>query len=130
MAKLDIPDFKAGDPISAAKLNKLLMWLRQYKITASPPLDVMETKAGINIRIARPKPIWAKITSGSNPYAWTMQVRSAINVFTDDPCGLSGTTTNDPAYEWNGLSSVSPGRIVLLETDPGTGQRIFQLDTC
>lgn len=56
---------------------------------------------------------WIKITSGTQPYAWTAQVDDGSGTLSDDSdTGSSGTTTAIPAYEINGKANVVANSIV------------------
>ena len=58
--------------------------------------------------------ILAKITSGTNPYAWTEQSYTTTGGFTDATDGRTGTVSDFPAYERNDSALVQADTHVLL----------------
>ena len=127
----DLKPFVKGERLSASKMNALLRAIERFeKISSDGGIDVVATGNGYCITNTRIPPFWAKITGGTNPYSWTRQQRLPNNTYVDDSSGMSGTTSVDPAYEWNGITTVPTGKIVELIVEPGTGQRVFQLETC
>jgi len=130
MAQPAIKPFKKGDRPSASRLNEIWSWYQKLKkFTVGETLELVETETSIALRSTVIPPFYAKITGGSNPYSWTRQMRSGT-AFVDDPTGMSGTTSSDPAYEVNGNTGVPSGKVVLLRQDITTAQRIFQLENC
>lgn len=102
---------------------------RGGRITADAPLEVQVGEAGTAIRIVLPPAVWAKLTGNAGAaYAWTEQVAAAGGGWTDGQ--RSGTTSDDPAYEWNGVDSVPADTVVRLERDPSADEWRFQADTC
>lgn len=110
---------KSGDRfIRAADINEIIMELaRQGKFYVDGEGAELDS-GGSGVRLSVPKAergIWAKITSGSNPYAWTEQDVGTGGTFSNKTNGRSGTTTQDPAYEINDNTMVAANSIVWME---------------
>jgi hypothetical protein len=57
---------------------------------------------------------WARIDSGTNPYAWTEMNPGPAGTFVVKSGGRTGTTTQDPAYETNDFATVAANQIVWM----------------
>lgn len=68
-----------------------------------------------------------KITSGSNPYAWTQVVRNDDAGSSQDYAETNnfGTTTECPAFERGGNTTVAANTIVWAEIDAGNNCLVF-----
>ena len=60
------------------------------------------------------QPFWAQITSGSSPYAWSEVVQDTAGTWITYTEGRSGTTTNNPAYEASGSTTVPANTRVVM----------------
>ena len=76
----------------------------------------------------RPKRIYAKITGGTNPYAWTQQTQTSPGVFVNLAGGLNGTTVTDPAWDIPGNPAITLGTIVELVLSPAANYWIISED--
>jgi hypothetical protein len=70
--------------------------------------------AGMRSVLLQRDGFYAKITSGTQPYAWTREVPAASGGHADDPVPMSGTTTANPAYALNGSTAVAAGTLVWM----------------
>jgi hypothetical protein len=109
---------RAGGKLPAHELNQLTDAARASQLTsADGGLEVSAGLAGLTVNDHRPVPIWAKITGGSNPYAWQLldDTQQPLAVLTG-VCAVAGSASPGawPAYEANGNASVSVGTIVQL----------------
>ena len=59
-------------------------------------------------------PFFAKITSGTQPYAWTEVTPATGGTWATRSGGRSGTTGTNPAYEFNGNASVAANSIAVM----------------
>jgi len=131
MAKRKKPEFKAGKRLSAAALNILAEAAEAVEnLRGDPPIDVVHLPGGILIRRVDTLKIYAKITSGTNPYAWSEVIPATGGTFTTPSWGLSGTTTVDPAYEQTGNAAVAANTIVKMERAKETGEWLFHFAAC
>src|SRR5262249_4528021 len=71
-----------------------------------------------------PPALWIKLTGGSNPYAWTNQKQDTPGTFVDD-LTRQGTTTDLPAYDSMGNTSLAAGTIVRAYLDPAQTHYVF-----
>lgn len=105
------PNNRAGDMPSASALNQMQEALRLgASITGDASTGVRQSASGMQVFDASAKPFYAKITSGTNPYAWS-EVLESLGVFVAYAEGRTGTavSTNWPAYEINGATGVTAG---------------------
>lgn len=102
--------------VRADDVNALIAELARLSGIEVEGGEVDTTGSSLRLRVARPEQgIWAKITSGTNPYAWTEQTPTTGGAFTNTTNGRTGTTSQDPAYELNDNSTVAANTIVRLE---------------
>lgn len=121
------PVFHEGDVLSADSLNQLVTWCAQGKLRFGRGFVVHN---GVVAIAARPG-WWAKITSrgtGAN-HAWIRQIATAGGGWSDDST-LSGTTTADPAYEANGVTTLSLPTRVWAWRDQETSEVRFSQSQC
>lgn len=89
--------FKAGQRLNPKRINQALEAAeRAGRIELAAPLAAQTTPAGTLIRLAVGEPFYAKITSGTGPYAWIEQIPAPGGTWTDG--WLSGTVTTNGAY--------------------------------
>jgi hypothetical protein len=120
---------KPGKPISARIINAPLDAIEAgLNLSVVAPLESTTTPAGVQIGLNQAVPLYAMITGGTNPYAWTEQYTDTGGTWMTGY--QSGTTTLDPAYEINGNLTVPPGTIVWMNRAPASGQWLFQLAVC
>ena len=125
----NIEPIHPGDPIRATWLNALRRAaLAALNLKVEAPLELVKTAGGFVLRLAWNPRFWIKVTSGTNPYAWTEQVAAAGGTWAAG--SRSGTTTTDPAYEQNGNASVPANTVVIARRAVGTGALIFQTGGC
>ena len=131
MPKRKMPKFKAGGRCSAAALNILAEVAEAVEnLRGDPPIEVLHTSGAILIRRVDTPEIYAKITSGTNPYAWSEAIPGTGGTFTTPVWGRSGTTTSDPAYEQTGNAAVAANTIVKMRRAKETGEWIFHFAAC
>lgn len=131
MAKEKLAKFEAGKTLSAKALNAMAEEIDKLaNMTSDPPIDIIKTPGSIAIRLSSKRDIFAKITSGTNPYAWTEVVPAAGGTFVNAGSGNSGTTSSDPAYEQTGNTSVPGNTIVRMSRAIITNEWIFQFAKC
>lgn len=75
---------------------------------------VSDIGGGLQVTNLSREGFWIKITSGTNPYAWTAVYESSPGTWADWS-GLTGTTTVNPAYELNGNTTVAANTRVRAE---------------
>jgi hypothetical protein len=127
--------FRAGQRLKAADLQWLLDEIvRLGKMSATPPLFVDSGPSGVDYRLAIPQRYDIKLTGGGTggKYAWTRQVPTATGTWTADSSGEVGTTTVDPAYEYNLNTTVnlSPNPVVSAWREPGSNVLWFEGGSC
>src|SRR5437879_961637 len=124
-----IPEFKAGDKLKAADLNALVKLFRAGKLYANPPLDLKAGANGFVLSLVRPAEIWARITGmSSGAYSW-QQITPGPNGTGVDGV-MMGTTSVEPAHEWNGNTTVPTGTRVRMRRGTESGVWLFQLAAC
>jgi len=129
MAKLK--RWRKGEPLRASDLNAIASLAEKCeKLTADPPIEIVKHQTGFHIRLADVEEIWAKITGGTNPYAWTEVDPAAGGTFTVSGTGRTGTTTVNPAYEWTANTTVAANTIVRLTLTRETGEWMFVYGAC
>ncbi len=68
-----------------------------------------------------PKPLWIALTGNTgNAYAWTGQMDDGAGNLVDDPNGDSGTDTDCPAYEINGIDDLPIDGSFLVRAYPAS----------
>lgn len=127
----DLPDLKPGDALSADWLNTLRAWLRRagIRVDAGSGLRGNVGPQGTALSISEPEAMWIKLTGHTGvAYSWTEQVPDTAGTWQD---GIrTGTTTVDPAYEANGVTTVTTGRIVWGTRDRSVGEMRFTFGAC
>jgi hypothetical protein len=132
----------AGGKLPAHVLNQLVAAARAGQSAASAgDLEVSAGDLGTTVSDPRPRPLWAQIDGGTNPYAWTEADENQPPTFPELNApgwvALSGTTDQDasgnyvglPAYEVNGRSDVPPGTKVKIWLAPSQTYYLFSLDS-
>ena len=120
---------KSGDKIYASVWDALRrIALRFVRFTVATPLQLIQTPSGYHLNIALPEEFWAKVTGGSNPYAWTEQIPVASGGWTAGT--RTGTTTTNSAYEVNNNTGVPVGTFVRLEDRQGGSKYLFLYSKC
>lgn len=96
-----------GQRLSASEYNRIVDELhRQSHFSPAPGMNSVDGAGGQHTRQLQDY-IWAKITSGSGPYAWSQVAPVGDGTWAVLSNGLSGTTSVDKAYEING-NTVTP----------------------
>ena len=101
---------KQGDKLYQPELENFIAAIAQNQLVPEPPLYL---GANGDLRQEEPLAFDAEILSGSNPYAWREKFRAGAAWHTLVG-GRSGTTLIRPAYEYNNISTVPVGSIVLM----------------
>lgn len=134
MFTASIPPIKKGDTITASWLERVRKAaIAALNITVEAPLDLVKISGGYVLRLALSPEAglcgarWIRITSGSQPYAWTGLDPVAHGLWQDN--ADSGTTSVDPAWEQNASTAVPPGTVVLARRT-SVGDLVFQLGPC
>ena len=116
----------AGSPFRASvweALRRIAMRWSHFSVTA--PLIMQSGPAGVTLAVdLPPSEIWAKISSGSNPYSWQEQV--------PQPGGgwSNGLRSGTAAYEVNNNTTITKGTIVRLDVDHGPKATTFIYSKC
>jgi hypothetical protein len=132
----DLPEFKAGQILSAAAMTAIAGELaRQGKIVGTAPIQVSVGDAGIEISADLPEEFWIQLTGGgtSGKYDWKRVIGDTGGAWTDAPTGESGTGAgDDPAVEENQRSDVplSPQPVFPARRDPFSGTIFFPGGVC
>jgi hypothetical protein len=101
-------------PATAAGLTQISRRLQEvYAMDAQAPLQIQKG-TGPWLLSALLDGFPAKITSGSNPYAWTEQDPTSSGTWTNKSGGRVGTTSLQPAYEFNDSTSVPANTFVWM----------------
>lgn len=105
---------------------------RGLALSAEQPLELTINRTGSSLRLALPERAVARITGGGTGgiHAWSEQMETTGGGHADLPGGRTGTTSADPAYEWNGNEEVAAGTIVEIEREPDTREWRFAAGTC
>lgn len=110
-----------GEMPSASALNQMQEALRLAgAVTGDSGTGVRQGSNGLQIFDASAKPFYAKITSGTNPYAWEEVLENA-GAFAAYPEGRTGDDVelgdpdeDWPAYEINGAADVAADTYVIM----------------
>lgn len=105
--------FEKGTMPSSKTLNWIADQLERFNNMTGVNLNISSTTEGMSISSDDEFKIYAKITSGSNPYAWSEVTPDTGGTFVVTSGGRSGTTSDNAAYEING-KSVPANKIVVL----------------
>lgn len=123
-----------GQQITAEWLNALLtLWQGNRIIT---PRDASLTSQpdplGTLLMLDLDAMLVIKITGGGTggKYAWTEQVETSGGGWADTSPAVTGTTSDDPAYEINGVASVAVGSVVPAWRTISQGDLRFLSSTC
>jgi hypothetical protein len=116
----------------------LKAWLNQLRdlavqasgFDAEAPLALQRTPAGWVLRLIQSPEFTARITGAPSgtAYPWQAVYPTAGGSWSDDASTISGTTTHDPAFEFNGNTQVPVGTRVLLRVYKN--EKRFQLGLC
>lgn len=125
MADLNTP-IKPGDYFSASlwdALRKIAQRVANFRVTA--PLVMQSGPGGITVGVELPTgSIWAKITSGANPYNWTEQIPKVGGGW------KNGLRQGTGAYEVNNNTAVPTNSIVRLDLSRGAKSATFVFSKC
>lgn len=104
---------RPGQPIAARTINRPAAELqRQSHPWTAAPLGSQSLAGGQLARTSPPVELWAKITSGSNPYNFSEVYPTASGGWSTLPSGLGIIGTN--AYEVNGNTSVTASGAIFV----------------
>lgn len=124
---------EVGKPIEAATINRPLDAIEGLLRAASSPPNDMQMIDGMPLKRHRKRVrYWARITgapSGS-AYPWQGIYSTTGGTWADLPSNISGTASVQPAYEANGVTTLTSGTRIEIEREPATGEWRFQLDKC
>lgn len=121
-----------GPALSMSQLMRLAKATEQARnVFGGGGVGMNDVAGGIQVSNLTREGFWAKISSGSNPYAWQAVNQSSAGTWEDDT-GKSGTTTINPAYELNGNTGVAANTrvwmmpahsdsMVFITNSPGSG---------
>jgi hypothetical protein len=128
-----IDELPKGFPL--IRLRRWLNALRELGVRVStlrvdPPLDLQDTPGGPLLRLVEAPVRTARITGPavSGKYPWQAVVAGSTGAWVDDIATNSGTTSDDPAYEFGGNAQVPGGSIVEMRRYAGEWR--FQLGPC
>lgn len=113
-------------------LTALVGWLARNAPRASPGsgLTVEETSGGSVWTVERRDIGWIKVTSRSgNAHAWNRVIATGTGAWSNDTT-LSGTTSDDPAYEANGDVTFTLPQVVYAWRDQEQGEVRFSKSKC
>jgi hypothetical protein len=127
---MPLPTFRRDDYLTAGQLNDLVVALKRsaVAIVEGCGLTLEQSEGGTVIGLAQAARQLASIISGPDSvgrYAWQGIYRKPDGTYDDLGVSVSGTTSQDPAYELNGIKAVTPGTRVLLTRSPTTGEWVF-----
>lgn len=121
-----------GQPIEARTLNRPIDAVERLdKLSVAAPLEIQRTAGTVMIRDTSPRGRWIKITSAasSGKYAWS-EVSWSSGGSASTPSGfVGGTTSQNPAYEANGSTTVPLNSIVWADPIPDGGM-VFRYGAC
>jgi hypothetical protein len=117
---------RSGRRIEPRTLNEPIAAIERFsRLRVAAPLS-MQDSAGPVLRIEQTLPIWAKVTSGTGPYAWTEQIPRAAGTWSDG--FMSGTTSADPAY--NSLTATLTLPLIVEMKRAADGAWRFTAGSC
>jgi hypothetical protein len=127
---MPLPTFRRDDYLTAGQLNDLVVALKRsaVAIVEGCGLTLEQSEGGTVIGLAQAARQLASIISGPDSvgrYAWQGIYRKPDGTYDDLGVSISGTTSQDPAYELNDIKAVTPGTRVLLTRSPTTGEWVF-----
>lgn len=129
MPRVPRGNYRAGQRPRAADVNAALAELRrQGNVRAEPPFTVHNGPGGLAIGHEGGLECWARITGGTNPYAWIEVIPQASGAWAD--ATRSGTTSANQAREANGRNNVPAGTIVRLNLSPFGDSNWFAWGGC
>jgi len=93
-----------GEPISASQFNRAMRAVEtQSRFNGQGTMTGM---TGHHTAPEMPTRFWAKITGGTQPYAWIRETGQVGGTLIDAGEAFLGTTDNYPAYEATGQTDV------------------------
>ncbi len=121
------PSFREGDPLSAGMLNRLVEWCSGRRLRFGRGFTVK----GDEVALAERPGWWAKLTArgAAANYAWTRQIATMGGTWSDDTT-LTGTTSDDPAYEVNGVTTLTLPTRAWCWRDHETSEVRFSMSVC
>lgn len=120
------PKVVPGEPISARTLNGLAEGAEALGVVRVEPPLTLSWQGGRPLLGRHDPGFWARITSGSNPYAYEeVRWNAATSTPTTVTGGRTGTTSARPAFEVNGITTLSAGAIEYLRP-AGAGGYVFR----
>jgi hypothetical protein len=128
-----LPPNRRGARLTHEQVEQITQDLITH-LTASPPLQLTRGGSGINLRLDYEFAFLAKITSGTQPYAWSEVVATTNGTFVTPAVSRSGTTSVNEAWELNGNATVPAGSIVLMtygffNFGPSSQEYLFSYNT-
>lgn len=121
-----------GQPIEARTLNRPIEAVERLdKLSVAAPLEIQRTAGVVLIRDTSPRGRWIKITSAasSGKYAWS-EVAWSSGGTASTPSGFpGGTTTQNPAYEATGSTTV-PLNTIAWAVPIADGGVVFKHGAC
>jgi hypothetical protein len=132
----ELPEFRAGQILSAAAMTAIAAELRrQGLIVGTPPINIASGDAGIEISTDLPEAFWIRVTGGgtSGKYDWTRVIGEPGGTWVDHPTGESGTAVgDDPAVEANQRADVpfALNPVVPARRDPFSHVLFFMSGKC
>jgi hypothetical protein len=127
---MPLPVFRRDEYLTAGQLNDLVAALKRstLAIVEGCGLTFEQSEGGTVIGLVRAEKLLARIISGPDSqgrYTWRGVYRKSDGTWDDLDAAISGTPSQDPAFELNSIRAVTPGTRVLLTRSPTTGEWMF-----
>lgn len=114
MAKNKKKRFKAGEQPEASTLNWISDQLERIQNIRGEGIELLTTDGSISLREAGGGCIYASLDSGGNGgHSWHEVTPGTAGTFVTTPQGMSGTTSDKPAFELNN-KTVASGKVVKI----------------